>query len=285
MTNSVLHTDPLSNLDGVEEVSVALRSLEEWKAFAAANPFVYSADLARETAWTRLQANGFIEPITHRVVPGSEINFGDSLREGLENNHISSRVRAVLHEIERFGVDHSTRIYGAEAMTAFAMMMRGRFPRYYGSEYGSTEAVRQQMFPIPHEDLTQLSFKDEAFDVVTTNEVLEHVPDLDAALREMARVLRPGGRHIGTMPFALVQEVGIVKARIVDGELVHLMEPEYHGNPFEEGGALVFEVPGWNVLERARAAGFSDAWIQFAWSVRHGYFTENTGVALLVLEK
>lgn len=43
-------------------------------------------------------------------------------------------------------------------------------------------------------DLQHLEFSDEAFDVVLLNEVLEHVPDQDAALGEVWRVLKPGGR-------------------------------------------------------------------------------------------
>jgi SAM-dependent methyltransferase len=274
----------IADFSDSDEVSISLRSLNEWLLFAEKNPFVYSESFPRSVA-RKILTNGFIEPITGRHVPGSAIEFEGSLREGLGNSHISSRVRAVLHEIERFGANHETRIYGAEAITAFAMLMRGKFPLYHGSEYGSTDAIRKQMFPIPHEDLTALSFKDEVFDIVTTNEVLEHVPDLDAAMSEMARVLRPGGRHIGTMPFALVHEFGVVKARIENGNVVHLTEPEYHGNPFEDGGALVFEIPGWNILDRAKSVGFNDAWIQFAWSVKHGYVAENSGVAILVLEK
>jgi SAM-dependent methyltransferase len=36
--------------------------------------------------------------------------------------------------------------------------------------------------------------------LVVSNYVLEHVPDCDAALREVARVLRPGGRFVLTVP-------------------------------------------------------------------------------------
>lgn len=279
-----IESDPQVDLSAADEVSVSLRSLEEWVAFASRNPFVYNGEHPKRIVEKILNSD-IIEPITGRIISGSDIDYDGSLREGLGNNFIGSRVRAVLHEIELFGASDKTRIYGAEAITAFAMVMRGKFPRYVGSEYASSEDLRRQMWPILHEDLTALTFDDGVFDIVTTNEVLEHVPDLDAALAEIARVLRPGGRHIGTMPFALVHETGIVKARLVNGEVVHLTEPEYHGNPFEEGGALVFEIPGWDVLRRAIKAGFSDAWIQFSWSVRHGYLTENTGVAMLVLEK
>jgi SAM-dependent methyltransferase len=38
-----------------------------------------------------------------------------------------------------------------------------------------------------------LPFDDERFDVVVSNQVLEHLADTDAFVSEVARVLRPGG--------------------------------------------------------------------------------------------
>lgn len=46
-----------------------------------------------------------------------------------------------------------------------------------------------------------LPFRDAAFDGAICAEVLEHVPDADALLQEIRRVLRPGGRLICTVPF------------------------------------------------------------------------------------
>jgi arsenite methyltransferase len=43
-------------------------------------------------------------------------------------------------------------------------------------------------------DATQLPYQDENFDSVVSTQVLEYVPDVDAALAEFHRVLRTGGR-------------------------------------------------------------------------------------------
>jgi SAM-dependent methyltransferase len=45
-----------------------------------------------------------------------------------------------------------------------------------------------------------LPFRDGVFDLVFSFFVLEHVPNRDAALREMRRVLRPGGRVVAFVP-------------------------------------------------------------------------------------
>ncbi|QSB17403.1 class I SAM-dependent methyltransferase [Natronosporangium hydrolyticum] len=49
-------------------------------------------------------------------------------------------------------------------------------------------------------DVRRLPFPDESFDVVVAAEVLEHVPDDEMAMAELARVLRPGGVAAVTVP-------------------------------------------------------------------------------------
>jgi len=51
-------------------------------------------------------------------------------------------------------------------------------------------------------DARSLPFPDDAFDVVVCAEVLEHVPDLGAALDELRRVCRPGGQLAVSVPRA-----------------------------------------------------------------------------------
>ena len=49
-------------------------------------------------------------------------------------------------------------------------------------------------------DATNLRFSDETFDKVFASEVLEHIPNYDRAISEMARVLKPAGHLVITTP-------------------------------------------------------------------------------------
>jgi ubiquinone/menaquinone biosynthesis C-methylase UbiE len=49
--------------------------------------------------------------------------------------------------------------------------------------------------------LEDIAFPDATFDSVLCNAVLEHVADVDQAIRELARVVRPGGHLVVAIPF------------------------------------------------------------------------------------
>jgi SAM-dependent methyltransferase len=49
-------------------------------------------------------------------------------------------------------------------------------------------------------DATNLPFPDASFETVFSNCVLEHIPEVDLVCREAARVLRPGGTFVFTVP-------------------------------------------------------------------------------------
>jgi 2-polyprenyl-3-methyl-5-hydroxy-6-metoxy-1,4-benzoquinol methylase len=72
-------------------------------------------------------------------------------------------------------------------------------------------------------DAEDLPFESESFDRVTSNGVLHHTPDFNAALREIRRVLRPGGEtrlilyHRDSIYYWIMQVLGhgIVQGRLL----------------------------------------------------------------------
>lgn len=58
---------------------------------------------------------------------------------------------------------------------------------------GMLARARDRGLEVHEGSATALPFGDHSFDVVCSFKVLAHVPDIEGALREVARVLRPGG--------------------------------------------------------------------------------------------
>ncbi|SHI44017.1 Methyltransferase domain-containing protein [Roseomonas rosea] len=111
----------------------------------------------------------------------------------------------------------------------FVTQMKG-LPRYVRSYFwpdrplGSVdeEGVRC-------EDLTQLTFPDESFDLVLSSDVMEHVHDIHTAFAEIARVLKPGGVHIFSIPNDWpFPDRSEPRVELIDGEEHHLKPPRYH---------------------------------------------------------
>ena len=112
-------------------------------------------------------------------------------------------------------------------------------PGYVASHYypGVATGIVHKGFRC--ENLERLTFPDERFDLVVTQDVFEHVFDYRRAFKEIARTLRSGGAHIFTTPKYNGLRRSVDRAGLVDGKIVYLSEPEYHGNPIDDGGSLV----------------------------------------------
>ncbi|MEZ4365060.1 MAG: class I SAM-dependent methyltransferase [Kofleriaceae bacterium] len=83
--------------------------------------------------------------------------------------------------------------------------LRARGVEAFGLEYSAAKVAAYQADGgeptwIQVGDLRATPYPDGRFDVVLLNEVLEHVPDERAALRELYRVLRPGGHLLVFSP-------------------------------------------------------------------------------------
>jgi SAM-dependent methyltransferase len=225
-----------------------------------------------------IQRLGIIEPLTGTYVPPAAIDpDGSNLRECIVASGLLSRNRAVLKVLERtYGsIDAlaQQQIYLVEAISGFASWMRRRVG---DQSLICSEFLEESEIPvsyIAHQDLCELSFSDQVFDLVLCNELFEHVRDLDKAFAEIHRVLRPEGRLVATCPLAFGQRESIIKARLNDqtGEPDVIGEAEHHGDPVRPGhGSLVYRIPGWDVLDQLQAAGLKMTAIHHICSWKHG---------------
>ena len=233
----------------------------------------------REQILLDIRRFGFIEPMTRKRRFPFEIAINEAdLHESIAAHFLNSRKRALLLQIElelrRRGLlgNSKLRILSADGISRIALILRGRFPYFLGGEYLPTDEEKAAFFPVPHLDLQNIEFPDNSFDLFVSGDVFEHIADLDAALREITRVLRPGGLLISTFPFDPKREVTLEKAKISDtGEIEYLTKPEYHGNPVNpEAGSLVFSLPGWDILDRLKSLGADDAYFSMLASSSYG---------------
>jgi SAM-dependent methyltransferase len=182
---------------------------------------------------------------------------------------LNNRQRFVAHLAQALGPQ---RVYVHERVTPFYSWALDALPEVTGSEYlGHDLEPGTEIDGVRHEDALRLSFPDDSFDLIVSNDVFEHVPDIDRCLHEVVRVLRPGGRLLFSVPFHSDRDEVTRRADLVDGAVVELLEAEYHPNPVSEKGSLVFYDYGWDLLDLCRRAGFDDACSIGYWSALHGY--------------
>jgi SAM-dependent methyltransferase len=139
-----------------------------------------------------------------------------------------------------------------------------QLPRLSFSEYHGPDRLGEPVAGTRNEDISRLTYDDAEFDLVLSSDTLEHVPDFQAALRETRRVLRPGGRHVFTVPIVTSRETTDPRAHLDEtGALAYDLPPLYHGRGaglyrYIPVGAdlLAFTEFGRDLPEHLREAGF-----------------------------
>ncbi len=262
-----------------------LRSFAEFELHAMRDDERLNAELAALSAATPADASEFKVP-GFSYTAGVAVDFSVKVTQAAEPyinwretvdcpiTYFNNRMRSTIHMVDiEGGLYPSSRVYITEQLTPMYTYFRKRFPLTIGSEFLGDAAVPGSVNEngIRHEDLTRLSFEDQSFDAIISLDVMEHIPDFTQAFREASRVLRRGGRMIWSAPFVDLLADNHIMARIVDGQIEHLAEPEYHGDPVTNQGVLCYTRFGWQVLKQARENGFSDAYAMTFHAPEFGY--------------
>jgi SAM-dependent methyltransferase len=140
-----------------------------------------------------------------------------------------------------------------------------RLPHYVNSYYWPEVTPGEEQDGVRCEDLRHLTFADESFDLVISSDILEHVRGPMDAFAEIFRVLRPGARHVFTVP--MIWPLPSTTQTRVDysgPEDNHLLPPVYHGSPTDPQGSLVYTDFGMDLPESLRELGFETV-------THHGY--------------
>lgn len=170
------------------------------------------------------------------------------------------RERAIMHVIqERYPGWRDLRIHeGSPGNRGASLKLREQGRNYVATQYdpalgfGRTHPRNGYR----SEDLENQTFADAEFDLVVTQDVMEHVFDCGSVFREIHRTLKPGGAHIFTTPLVNKDKPSRQRAqRNADGTVVHLFPPEYHGNPMSADGSLVTWHWGYDIVDHIAGAG------------------------------
>lgn len=249
---------------------------------------------AVEGALQQVLSCGIRDPLTDRAIPPEQLVVnGPNLRETLVAEGLNSRQRAqilVLRQlIERGELPglETLRLYVTEAVTPFARYLADQVPHLRMSEY-LPEPDHWLRGKVPNRDIRRIGLPPACLQAVICNEVLEHVQDLHQALQGLAEVLNLGGMLLATLPLAYGQYASVIKARWrgedQDPEL--LCEPEWHGDPVHpERGSLVYQIPGWELLDQLKAAGFRDAWLTTVSSSSYGVLGQELPMVFVLVAK
>ncbi|WP_243713963.1 class I SAM-dependent methyltransferase [Nostoc sp. 106C] len=145
-------------------------------------------------------------------------------------------------------------IYNADIDDAFYQVLHQRnlyICSTFSPEFKPGSEMRPRVFC---QDLENLTFADETFDIVITEDIFEHVRNHQQGFKEVHRILKPGSYHIFTVPCNFDRET-IVRVDTSGKEDIHLLPPEYHGDKIR-GKILAYRTFGIDIFDLLKNIGF-----------------------------
>jgi len=150
---------------------------------------------------------------------------------------------------------HNLKIYLFESYGPVYNVL-SRFPHFVCSEFWDDVPVGTKRGNVRCEDVQNLTFPDESFDIVITQDVFEHIADPKKGFKEIHRVLKPGGHYILTVPFDGSLKNSRIRATVKDNKVHHILPPSYHEDKLRRDGVLVFTDFGLDLIPTLEEIGF-----------------------------
>tara|TARA_B110000444_G_C18814644_1_gene584471 strand:+ start:340 stop:1137 length:798 start_codon:yes stop_codon:yes gene_type:complete len=155
-------------------------------------------------------------------------------------------------------------IYELSSRGPFVKFLKDNGVALSCSEYFEDAKLGELKSGVQSQDVQRLTYDDKIFDVCTSSEVFEHVPNDKQGFSEVYRVLRKDGVFVFTVPLDLENHTLERALLNSDGDIEHLHEPEYHIDPIREHEPiLAFRTYGVDIFERLTEAGFERAEVRF----------------------
>lgn len=253
--------------------SVAFASHAEFEAYRHANQdmldgrYLYEVGLA--TTESIVARNGACAPCLRAATFSSPTLRGEQQADGRImpawqdqqvcdcEDRLPQRDRAVLHFAAATQTLHPwTRLLlfgrasAADGRIGQSVRSVTRIARL---QFGPLGEDGQRTYEIPADDNT--------FHAVMSFHSFQHIPPLNQMLRELRRVLVPGGRLIFTVPLRVMAAASVSHTENL---------PLQFGSLPVEIEAEVHEI-GWDIIDRLHDAGFDDVQAHSYWSDELGY--------------
>lgn len=149
------------------------------------------------------------------------------------------------------------KIYELAARGAFFEFLNNNVEDLVFSEYLDDVPAGESIKGVLCQDVQHLTFDDATFDICTSTEVFEHVPDDLKGFKEIFRVLKNNGVFIFTVPLHNAV-MTVPRVLVEEGEIVYLLEPEYHDDSIRGvGKVLVYRDYGRDIVDKLLSAGFT----------------------------
>ena len=144
-------------------------------------------------------------------------------------------------------------IYNTDIYDAFYRVLDG-YASFFCSDFlPDVELGMEIKKGVFCQDIEKLTFPNESFDFVITEDIFEHVRNDSKGFEEISRVLKKGGYHIFTIPFNF-DRITINRVDIFDDKEVHILPPEYHDS--KRGKVLTYRTYGIDLFKFLDSIGF-----------------------------